>query len=234
VLRQEEVQEAVWIQQQAYRLMRWVGDAVGRRVLPLEEAHAYSSEAAGALRWLAAYYERIPDDCRPAERSGPALERFARYFASYLDTSFELVEKPGMTARFYGNCRCWECCYLVVAPHLRAKRVTRTDKVYAERLKRGYLQGLAREHDLRLDATDLERLLGDPDVAERAALACYGVELLRRCNGELAGPEVLALWRQFAWLPTGSPKPGFELQAADVLEAEAALVEQLRAWRPRA
>jgi hypothetical protein len=40
-----------------------------------------------------------------------------------------------------------------------------------------------------------------------------------------------ALWRQFAWLPTGSPKRDFELRAAEILAAEAALVEQIRSLR---
>ncbi|MCB9892565.1 MAG: hypothetical protein H6832_01620 [Planctomycetes bacterium] len=52
------------------------------------------------------------------------------------------------------------------------------------------------------------------------SLVTYGHELLRRCAGEPSGPEVLALWRSFAWTTSGSRVAGFELSADAILEAD--------------
>jgi CelD/BcsL family acetyltransferase involved in cellulose biosynthesis len=35
----------------------------------------------------------------------------------------------------------------------------------------------------------------------------------------VTGPEVLALWRRFAWTERGSPRPGFTLTAEMIWEA---------------
>jgi hypothetical protein len=69
----------------------------------------------------------------------------------------------------------------------------------------------------------LVTILEDPAVCRDAALATYGVELLRRCRGQAPGPSVLALWRQFAWKRSGSPIRDFELDATAILDAECRL-----------
>ncbi len=57
-------------------------------------------------------------------------------------------------------------------------------------------------------------------------MATYAREFVRRINGEPTGPEVLVLWRWFAWTTTGAPERDFRLDAA-MLRAAQEKVEQL-------
>jgi hypothetical protein len=77
----------------------------------------------------------------------------------------------------------------------------------------------------------VDALLADRNYSRDAALVTYGAQLLRRCEGYTTGPAVLALWRQFAWTPGGSPRRGFELRAEDILAAEGRLRGALRGMR---
>ena len=79
---------------------------------------------------------------------------------------------------------------------------------------------------LVLDNRALDILMSDPSTREQAALVAYARELFRRCGGAYTGPWVLALWRMFAWLPSGSPKHDFELTPKTILDAEKALSER--------
>jgi hypothetical protein len=48
-------------------------------------------------------------------------------------------------------------------------------------------------------------------LREQLAICVYSRELQARIAGRNTGPAVLAIWRMFAWEPTGSPKRDFEL-----------------------
>jgi hypothetical protein len=215
-----EVKSAVDIQRRSYRLLRWLEKAIQNGLIRLERAHQYSSESGAAEAWLSEHYFNLPPDCRPAEQSGPDFRRFASFFASYLFTSFELDLNPRERRISPCGCFCPMCSYLSAAPHLKTKKVRSSDKQRAEKLKRTYLEELAIEANAQLSSERESALLEDPMLRRDLALAAYGKELLRRCNGHSSGPAVLALWRQFAWKPTGSPDFRFKLQAAAILDAE--------------
>jgi hypothetical protein len=70
--------------------------------------------------------------------------------------------------------------------------------------------------------------MNDPATMESAALLAYGVEMLSRLQGRTEGPAVLALWRQSAWKPEGSPKKGFRLSADLLVKADAACAQAIR------
>jgi hypothetical protein len=219
VFDRQELREAVEIGARAYGLIRWLGRSVDRGTLPFNHAHEYASEAAAAEDWLVRYYGMFPGRFRPRATSGPGLARFARYFATYLTTSFELVAEPGLEVRpACGPCFC--CTYLAPASHLRTRRVTSADKKRAAELKLDYLQQQALDRDLALPGSALEAIATAPETSEQVALLGYTVELLARCAGRSSGPAALALWRQFAWTRAGSPKHDFELSAELILEAE--------------
>lgn len=71
-------------------------------------------------------------------------------------------------------------------------------------------------------------LLKDENHSRDAAMVAYAGELVRRCGGAWNGPEVLALWRGFAWTATGSLIRGFELTLSDILHAEDRLKRAVR------
>jgi hypothetical protein len=156
------------------------------------------------------------------------VDMFANLFASYLLTSFELVEEPGvrMTATDCG-CSCVLCRHLVAAPHLRARRISDHEKDRAHSLKVDYLKRLAAECRGKLSDLEAGVLVGASETAEPIALATYGEALVARCHGSSGEPALLALWREFAWTRTGSPRRDFELNAETILDAEALLVRAL-------
>jgi hypothetical protein len=171
-----------------------------------------------------------PPDCRPLDRTGAELHQYANFFSSYLLTSFELQPDPGHRLVSGCGCYCPFCSHLVAAPYLKPKKLGSRDKHRAQILKRSYLEALARENTSSVDQMKLDRLLSDRHVSRFTALATYGKELLLRCQGQgLSSPASLALWREFAWTPTGSPDPNFKLQAKAILEAERQLVAALAA-----
>jgi len=98
----------------------------------------------------------------------------------------------------------------------------------------GYLQRMAIEYDIDLVSGVPQRLLEEPSFRESAALGTYGVELLRRLNGESSGVATLVLWRIFAWEPEGSPRAKFQLSADLILMGEEECLSKLRAAQKRA
>ena len=169
----------------------------------------------------------LPSKCRP-ERDED-VDCFANLLASYLEVSFELEEQPGQRFDTSCGCRCPLCRRLAFAGHLKTKKVTSSDKRSANVLLRQRLRALAGELAVALDDAHTERLAARGVLLEQLALLAWTHELLRRAEGHPSGPEVLALWRLFAWTPEGSPRKGFTLTAAKILAAEAEVVVALRA-----
>src|SRR5262249_10943408 len=162
-------------------------------LIRLERAHQYSSESGAAEGWLSEHYFNLPPDCRPPEQSGPQFRRFASFFASYLFTSFDLDLNPRERRISHSGCYCPTCSYLSAAPHLKTKKVRSTDKQRAEKLKRAYLLELAMEFNAEFSSKFESSLLDDASLRPALALAAYGRELLRRCDGHSSGAAVLAL-----------------------------------------
>lgn len=223
-----ELTGAVEIQRRSYRLLRWIGEAIPRGFIRFERAHEYATEAEAAEEWIAEHYANLPEDCRPPARRGRELRRFANCLSSYLLTSFDLLSNPGTRLDSACGCYCSMCAYVSAAPHLRLRNPRAKDVRQAEQLKRLCMKQMADDAGITAGMDALGRLLADQGRSREAAVVTYGVHLLRRCEGLATGPALLALWRQFAWTPAGSPRRGFELRAEDILEAEGRLLEALR------
>jgi hypothetical protein len=225
VFDEKELRSAVDAQRRSYRLLRWVATAVERGFIQFNRAHAYARDADAAAAWIDQHFADLPVDGRPEERSGAPLRRFANVFTTYLLTSFEIVKSPGVRLASACGCFCPFCAHLSAAPRLKAKNVSTKDKLRAARLKRDYVEGIALESRVAMNVRIESALLDSTHLGREVALATYGRELLRRCEGVSSGPAVLALWRQFAWKPSGSPIPNFELEAGQILEAERRVIK---------
>jgi hypothetical protein len=221
------LEEALDLQQRSYTLLKWLAQAIPRGFVAFDTAHAYADSAESAYAWIGEHFDNLPVRARPPARDGEAMRRFANCFASYLETSFELERKPGRRLTSDCGCYCPYCVVAVSAPHLRTKRLGRPDKSRAQQLERAAVKDIAVACDLALGDDALEAFLTERSAREDAALVAYAGQLMRRCDGAYVGPWVLALWRTFAWLPSGSPKRDFELSRDAVLAAEAAIVERL-------
>ena len=220
----DEVDQVVDLHRRSYNLLRWLSTAISKGIIQFDRAHDYMDEAAAAKEWIERHFLNLPRSCRPTI---DYLEPFARFFATYLTTSFELVEKPGKQLTSSCGCYCPICTYLVSAPHLRVKKISRRDKVRARRIKIAVLQQLAGEHNTHLDQQQAEKLIDSPNSAVDVSTITYGQQLVARTHGRSEGPAVLALWREIAWDKTGAPKKDFQLEAEDILSAEESIAKMI-------
>jgi hypothetical protein len=228
MLKPEDVERAVDLQQRSYALLRWLADAVDRGTLTFTAAHQFASLPEAAHHWLDRNYETLPHAAQPPRAD---LRAFANLFASYLETSFDLVEAPGQHKYSPdAHCFCPMCSWLVAAPRLRTKKLTRGDKDRARELQVDALRAIAL--DLGVDLSDhvVAELQSRPDIYEATAIVAYALEMQRRMNDAGVGPAGLALWRAFAWTREGSPKKGFSLRAQAILDAEATIANAMSAY----
>lgn len=224
MFKRDEVDQAVDLHCRSYNLLRWMSTAISKGIIQFDRAHDYMDEAAAAKEWIERHFLNLPPSCRPAIDH---LEAFARFFATYLTTSFELVEKPGEKLTSSCSCYCSICTHLVSAPHLRVKKLSRRDKGRARKIKIAALEQLALEHNTHIDLQQAEKLIDSPNSATDVSLLAYGQQLVARTHGRSEGPAVLALWREIAWDKRGAPKKNFQLETEDILCAEESIAEQI-------
>lgn len=235
ILDADEIREAVEIHRRCYGLIRWVAEAIRSRTLSLEVAHDQESAAECAEAWIREKFPLLPSRFGPLSEEPEAMSRFARYFGSYLTTSFEFVLDPSPVVEVRAShCLCPICAQFTPGSHLRPLKLKSADKRAATRLEEDtlalFLDGMGRS-DLRTRHS-IEALRDRvAETHEKALCWCaYGRELLARCRGEGAGPAGLVLWRRIAWTKEGSPNPEFEFSAEGTLQAQDEVVECLRSW----
>ena len=111
--------------------------------------------------------------------------------------------------------------------HLRPKKLTKRDKEGAKQHRISRVILLAQEEGIQLSG-DLAAGVAVGPFLRDAAYSAYGQSLLERVGGSECGPYVLALWREIAWKPEGSPIKDFKLAAADFSEAERRLIAEMK------
>ncbi len=221
------LRRAVDLQTRSYELLRWMVGAIDRGFIAFDTAHTYATFPEAAFAWLDEHHADLPLVARPARED---LLDFARFFGTYLETSFELVRDPGQVLFSpEAHCFCPMCSWLVDAPRLRTKKVGPADKQRADRLELGALRALAAELGVPESDDDFTALKQDPVLREPIARLAYARDLLARVRGATEGPATLALFRRFAWTREGSPRKDFVLRADDLLDAEALLRARLAA-----
>lgn len=221
------MREAVDIQQRSYRFLRWLKDLPRQKAPFPPFAHTTETDDEFIRKWLERGIRAAPPDCRPATEKRPYIDRYMNFFSSYLLTSF--AENPEGSFRVVptNGCMCTWCQRIEQLPRLQTKKPTSRDKRQAHRLKEDVVLTLLGEARKPQRMKAVERVLADDELSVAAAYCAYGAELLNRCEGISQGPAVLVLWRQFAWKKSGSPKPGFELKVADILQAERLIFTRL-------
>lgn len=225
MLERQRLELAVDLHERSYLLLRWMAEAIPKGFISFDKAHHYASLPAAAQAWLTRHHDDLPVAARPPLEH---LAEFSRLFASYLQVSFDLIREPGMLRTSPGaHCFCEMCSWVVAAPQLRAKKITPAMKARADKLSRGRVRTYART--LELEAARADALVADAELAASIALVTYAHDLIARMDGFPDGPSALALWRRFAWLPSGSPRPGFALAVDDIVAAETVIVGRLRA-----
>ncbi|NND99471.1 MAG: hypothetical protein HKN47_19325 [Pirellulaceae bacterium] len=225
----EKLTQAVETHRRTFELLKWLESALNQGFIQFGSVHAFGSDSEAACQWIARHFQNLPPDGRPASPSETDIQPHAHMLATYLSTSFDAVAQPGY--RRAGDCSCWCCSWLEALPHLRPKKLSVKDKRRAQRLKLDALRQLALDVDAKADDARLEEIAAGADPAASLALVTYGHQLIRRLRGLTEGPAILALWREFAWDPGGSPKRKFKLRVDDILQAEQRLIEKLTGKR---
>jgi len=229
MLPREQIEDAVEIQKRSYKLLLWLADAIDRGFITFTRAHEYSSAAESAYDWIDERYHNLPEAGRPQRKR---LREFSNYFGSYVTTSFDLVDKPGARLESRCGCFCSFCAHLVNASHLRPKKLRKRDKDMARELRISRLLMLAEEEGIQIDRDTVATIADDPAFVRSAAYSAYAQSLLERIRGDEGGLYALALWREIAWKPEGSPIKGFQLEVDDILDAERQLIAEMKRHAP--
>jgi hypothetical protein len=222
------LQTVLQLHEKTFALLRWVGGQLRHGSLDWSRDHADMSAGEAAEDWLRRNLHNLPGDARPGEEE---LRAFARLFASYLQTSFEIVRPEHGRRLSSCGCDCCFCSYLSSAPYLKPRSLSKKARATAMELKRLYLQELARDTGVSVNPErGAELTFGQSPLTRELALAAYAKELIRRTEFMTQGEGVYALWREFAW-KDGHPDRGFRLTAKAIAQAQnnllAALTDRL-------
>lgn len=219
------IESALDLQSRNYRLLRWLENALARHLVTPETAGGHGSGMDGAQEWLETHFDDLPEDVRGDRES---LWRLAGFFTSSIEGTFELEAQPGTVLYSEDNhCFCPACSFMVQKPRLRPRQVTATDKKVAREMMEEHLRSLWNENGRTADAEQLGALLGDRPTQEDVALLTYVADLQERAYARIQGAAPLALWRIFAWTPSGSPAKDFEPTAKRVVAAQERVLTKL-------
>jgi hypothetical protein len=223
MLPKDEVIRAEKIQRDSYKLLLWLAEAIDRGSIPFSRAHNSVFDA--FYDWIKEYYENLPKAIRPEPSQ---MREFSNYFGSYISTSFDLVAEPGTRIVSECGCYCVFCTHLENASHLQPKKVTIKDKQKARQKCAERLMLLADEENIPLSPDSASAIANAKEFRRSAAYSTYGHALLERIRGFDGGVYILALWREIAWKPEGSPIPDFVLKSQDIFNAEQTLTEEIK------
>lgn len=225
MLDSNHLEKAIAIQNRCFNLLQWLGKAIREGFIPVTKAHDVADAGHAAKAWVEKHLHNLPPACRPETDE---IEIFANFFGTYLETSFDVIAKPG--ERYINECGCFcpMCSRLANPQHLKAKSVTREEKNRAAKLRLRRMEMLAREENLPSFELRIRESLHHDSVQVQASLSAYGSALMDRLNGISHGPSILALWRDFAWTKAGAPNRSFKLKATVILDAEQNLLTLLR------
>ncbi len=226
MLDQASLALAIDIQGRSFKLLRWINEQIRKGLILTPQVSSHSDSPDPALAWIQEWRLLIPEEARP----DPAhLRQFARFFWTYLLTSFDVVENPGFRGvSVGGRCTCELCSHIQSAPNLQPKKLQPRDKNRAAELMSERIQQLADEEGIAPFPGIAKSVLNDPDLRPSAGYSAYGYWLIQRMAGLTDGPAILALWREIAWNRLGSPLKDFKLRQEDFIAAERSLVERLR------
>lgn len=201
------------LQDQSYRLLQWLNRQLVEGGVTFDAVHREGTVREAFQAWLERSGASLPRELRPAAADADVL---ANLFASYLETSFEVVTRkvaPGCP------CSCMMCLYLRDATFLKLRKVTPAARKQARELELICLERLAAELELPLVRADLETVASEKgEPARDLALVAWADELARRAQGPSQGPGVLVLWRGFAWRG-GRPDREWKLDANGIRAA---------------
>jgi hypothetical protein len=224
VLIQTQLETILSIHSKAYALLKWLNNQLQRSQELFSHQHGAFESNQAAEEWIIRNWNNLPSEALP-ERD--QIKAFANYFASFLTTSFEFLERD-VVPDARTMCDCMFCQFMIHSRFLKTKKITKQVKATAQDLMIHCLMKIADQQALRPTQTDMVQFMLDkPDLAFDIALITYVYELIRRMEYSSQGPAVLYLWRQIAW-DDNQPKKKFNLNPELVFASQNKLIEALR------
>ena len=101
-----KLQGVLFLHEKTFVLLRWVGSQLQRGSLDLSHVHTSMGIGEAAEDWIRRNLDNLPCEVRPSQEE---LAPFARLFASYLRTSFEIGKKHLSSSC---GCYCSFCAYV--------------------------------------------------------------------------------------------------------------------------
>ena len=102
MLNRDRLTLALDIHARSYELLKWIGTAIDDGRIPAGKAARHSGDPTAANDWIDSNYGLIPAEIKPERQH---LREFANFFWTYITTSFEVVEHPGILMS-PGGCGC--------------------------------------------------------------------------------------------------------------------------------
>jgi hypothetical protein len=226
MLNRERLILAIDIQSRSYRLLRWIGTALDKGLMPIGRAQQHSNTPEAAIAWIGENFQLLPQEVQPDRTQ---VREFASFFWTYVTTSFDVVGEPATRLEpGHCGCECPLCARIKNASHLQPKKLTKSDKRRAIKLMGDRVAALAQEEGIVADRERVHNIVTDSDTRRAAGFSTYGFWLINRLSGSTDGPSILALWREIAWNRKGSPIQGFKMRYEDFELAEESLIQALR------
>lgn len=218
----EELTATIEAADRAYALLVWLGGLIQGESLSVAQTRVILSSPTSAAAFLDRHRASIPMDLRATDE---AMGLTGNVLVSYLQVSFDLDDDPPdvLIPAACGPGCCWDDARPGL--HLRTKKLTTTNRRRADGLVKGAVGKLAESIGLVWDSEAVQALASQRVRA--AAIISYAAGLVARAEGRPTGPELLALWRRFAW-EGGSLRKGFKFTRELVRNAEATLISELR------
>ncbi len=148
-----ELEYVLDVQRRTYELLAWL-----KKVLPGRSSegigkHDSRTASESLAEWIKSRFDRFPPNARPTHGTAQEITEFANMLASYLLTSFDVTAETKIQSGC--GCYCPLCVRLVPGTHLQTKKLTKTDKLRATKLKHLYIQRFADECGVSLWKEDV-------------------------------------------------------------------------------
>ncbi len=210
----EEVEKAVRIQKLGYSFLRYITDKIDKNKFTFSRIHEQEKSSDVVFEWINDYYDYLPKSILPKKDE---IREFSNYFASYLTTSFELMEEPERTNNLTG-CYCDICLQMGNLSHLKSISPKNYDREIAALKRVEIVKELGAYLGVNLSNTKYEAIAHDELHIRDVAYLAYTKSLFQRIQSSIGDVYMLALWRQFAWFK-GKPIKNFELKTVDIFFA---------------
>jgi hypothetical protein len=219
----KEIKEAISISNQTYNLIIWLNKALEEGFIEFNSVKEITETTVIAKNWLENHIENIPMNAKPTNNNSDTWDKYLNMFCSYFQTSFDIVQEPGK--RYIPHLLRERNKSYKTNPYIKPKSISSSNKNNTQQLKLDYLTNLTKHEKIAINFETIKLI--EKNIDHKLAIATYGATLIERQKGKIHSSTILALWREFAWEKSGSPKSDYFLEAEEIIASEQLLLNEL-------